>query len=435
MNLILYLILWYGFEGIFTSGKYWSLPQIIISLSRKIDEIFILLLLFQIITNFHLKSRYISNSIRLFSILYISILFFSSVINQTSPIILAEYFIRYGKGLIIFIYSIMFIEVNKNQILYFMKYLRIFFLLQFFINGLWFVGIRLIPNGDYSNADWAIGTFGNPFYTSLFTSIVLSGCFYELFIGKGISKRKIINFIYVLLCIIQLIWSDTKHLFFIIPLILFFQLFLLNFINSRKKILLIFLGLLISYNFTNTSLFYYLSDNFQTGKSLLLTSPKTMAYFHSFVTIPKEVPVAVLGAGPGKGGSFIGMEDNSVMTNKYFMKYNIESFRVGNTIMTVPYTGINTIQSELGYIGFGLILFMLFFLFRSMYYDNKYNHTFKYGQYFSKIDFVAFFCLLLFLTENIFADLLQHTVFPILVWFFVALYYLNNQKVISKSSI
>lgn len=428
MNLIIYLITWYGFEGIFTSGKYWTFPQPFISICRKVDELFILLLLFQIILNFHNRSKKISYSIRLFSISYIIILFFSCIVNQVSPFILAEYFIRYGKGLIIFIYSVMFIELNKKQILYFMGHLRLFFQLQFFINGLWFLGIRLIPNGDYSNADWAIGTFGNPFYTSLFTAIFLSGCFYQLLIGQGVSKGKIINFIYVLLCIIQLIWSDTKHLFFVIPSILFFQLFLLNILNKRKKIFLIILGLLLSYNFTNTSLFYYLSDNFNTGKRLLLSSPKTMAYYHSFITIPKEVPFAGLGAGPGKGGSFIGMEDNSVITNKYFMKYNIESLRVGNTIMTVPFTGINTIQSELGYIGFGFFMIMFFASFRSMYYNNKYNHIYKYGYYFSKIDFVAFFCLLLFVTENIFADLLQHTAFPVLVWFFIALYYLNNRK-------
>ena len=84
------------------------------------------------------------------------------------------------------------------------------------------------------------------------------------------------------------------------------------------------------------------------------------------------------------------------------MKYNIESLRVGNTIMTVPFTGINTIQSELGYIGFGFFMIMFFASFRSMYYNNKYNHIYKYGYYFSKIDFVAFFLFVIICNRKYF---------------------------------
>ena len=427
MRLIYSLFLWYGFEAIITSKKYWIFPEAIYSIARIVDELFIILFLINIVLNFRTHSKYISKSVLIFSFAYLSLLFFSGVINYVSPFILTEYIIRYGKGLIIVIYSLMFLNIDRKYLFNFMKYLRGFFLLQFFINSIWVLGIKIIPNGNFNNPDWAIGTFGNPFYIALFTGIVLSGTFYEFLIRDGISKNRIMYLTYIILCVVQLVWTDTKHLFFIIPLILMFQLFILNLIRYRTKVILLSIIIFFSFNGIRTYLGNYLSSNYKTGIRLMITSPKALAYYNSFVVIPSEVPFGLLGAGPGKGGSFIGKEDNSHLTNKYFTKYNIDELREGTTIATVPYTGITTIQSELGFIGFTIFIIMIFVLSKNIWAKNRYNIISRYYNHLSQIDFIAFFCLLLFIIENILVDLLQSSFFPVLVWFIISISYLHNR--------
>ena len=229
--------------------------------------------------------------------------------------------------------------------------------------------------------------------------------------------------------------ADTKHLFFIIPLILMFQLFILNLIRYRTKVILLSIIIFFSFIATNTFLVNYLSEHYKTGIRLILTSPKALAYYNSFVVIPSEVPFGLLGAGPGKGGSFIGKEDNSHLTNKYFTKYNISELREGNTIATVPYTGITTIQSELGFIGFIIFIIMIFVLSKSIWVKNRYNIISRYFNHLAQIDFIAFFCLLLFITENILADLLQSSFFPVIVWFFISVSIVKSKKLYTNNYI
>ena len=435
MNLIYNLFLWYGFEAIITSNKYWIFPGAIYSSARIVDEIFILMILAKIAMNFPTHGKYISKSVLLFSTVFLVIIGISGVVNQVSPIVMIEYIIRYGKGLIIFIYCSMFLNIQRKHLYIFMKYFRRFFLLQFFINSIWALGVKIIPNDNYYNVDWAIGTLGNPFSTAIFTAIILSGAFYEFFKRKGISKKRLLNFVFILLCLIQLFWADTKHLFFVIPLILLIQLFILNLIKFRTKIIVVLFLAFFSFQFATTlpSITHkgnYLQQNYLVGLDLFKTSPKGKAYYHSFNNIPEEVPFGLLGAGPGKGGSFIGKEDNSYFNYKYFTKYNIPGLRMGNTIMTVPYTGINSIQSELGIIGIFLISIMLLLLLKTMFFNNRYNMIGRYFNHITQIDFIAFFCLLLYIFENVLVDLLQHTFIPILVWFLVAISFIKYKNII-----
>ena len=434
MNLIIYLITWYGFEAIITSNKYWIFPGAIYSSAKIVDEIFILMILAKIAMNFPTHGKYISKPVLMFSTVYLLIIVISTVVNQVSPIVMSEYIIRYGKGLIIFIYCIMFLNIQRKHLYTFMKYFRRFFLLQFFVNSIWALGVRIIPNNDYGIADWAIGTLGNPFYIAIFTGVILSGTFYEFFKRKGISKKRLLNFVFIILCLIQLVWADTKHLFLVIPSILLIQVFILNLIKFRTKIIVVLSLVFIAFQFVSTlpsisDKGNYLQQNFLVGMELFTNSPKSRAYYHSFINIPDEVPFGFLGAGPGKGGSFIGKENNSYFNYIYFTKYNIPELRMGNTIMTVPYTGINSIQSELGILGIFLICIMILLLSKTMLINNRYNMIGRYFNHLTQIDFIAFFCLLLFLSENILVDLLQHSFIPILVWFFVAISYIKYKNI------
>jgi len=231
-----------------------------------------------------------------------------------STVVMAEYLLRYGKGLIIFIYCTMFLKIERKYFFYFMKYLRWFFLLQFALNGIWALDIKIIPNNNFNNIDWAIGSLGNPFYVAIFTCIVLTGSIYEFLFRNGISKKRIFDFVYIILCLIQFVWTDTKHLYLIFPLILIFQIFFLYLIKFRNKLIILILLGIISSGLINNTATHYLVENYNRGIRLMNISPKGLAYYHSFFSIPNEVPFSPLGAGPGKGGSFIGKEDNSYFT-------------------------------------------------------------------------------------------------------------------------
>ena len=428
MRLIYCLFLWYGFEAIITSNKYWDFPQIIYSLSRIVDELFIILFLANIILNFHTHSKYITKPVRLFSLSFLGILCFSSVINQVSTVVMAEYLLRYGKGLIIFIYCTMFLKIERKYFFYFMKYLRWFFLLQFALNGIWALDIKIIPNNNFNNIDWAIGSLGNPFYVAIFTCIVLTGSIYEFLFRNGISKKRIFDFVYIILCLIQFVWTDTKHLYLIFPLILIFQIFFLYLIKFRNKLIILILLGIISSGLINNTATHYLVENYNRGIRLMNISPKGLAYYHSFFSIPNEVPFSPLGAGPGKGGSFIGKEDNSYFTKKYFARYDIEELRVGSSISTVPYTGITSIQSELGFLGLGIFIFMIILIFKRLWSKNKFCIENNIYNHLTQIDFIALFCLIFWVVENVLADYLQTSFFPGLVWFFISISYLDKKN-------
>ena len=132
MNLIIYLITWYGFEAIITSNKYWIFPGAIYSSAKIVDEIFILMILAKIAMNFPTHGKYISKPVLMFSTVYLLIIVISTVVNQVSPIVMSEYIIRYGKGLIIFIYCIMFLNIQRKHLYTFIKNFRRFFFVTVF---------------------------------------------------------------------------------------------------------------------------------------------------------------------------------------------------------------------------------------------------------------------------------------------------------------
>ena len=161
---------------------------------------------------------------------------------------------------------------------------------------------------------------------------------------------------------------------------------------------------------------------------MLSISPKGLSYYHSFISIPNHVRLSLIGAGPGKAGSFIGKEHQAFLTKKYFMKYDIPQFRMGNSIMTLPYTGINTIQSELGYLGTILFFITIFFVIWRLMKINRANFNHKKYFVIGEVDFMAYFCVLFFVAENILADYLQQSLFPLIVWILISFSYFFDSK-------
>ena len=117
----------------------------------------------------------------------------------------------------------------------------------------------------------------------------------------------------------------------------------------------------------------------------------------------------IIGVGPGQGGSYIGIENNSIIAENYFSIYSYftDKLRRGS-ITTLPNTGITTLKSELGYLGlFNFLILLILTYYRLNVNLSKKNYPLIQA---SKILIVIFFL------ENIFADYLQHSLFPLITF-------------------
>ena len=426
MNFMYIILMWYGFEAIITSQYYFQLPNIIVNNARKVDELIILFMLFQILFIYFNRSRQINPIVKFYSYLFLLTVMISGLINLVSIPIILEYCLRYGKWVIIVFYCHLTFRWNEFHYYKFWKYINIYFLIQILINSLWFFDINYIPNIRQNHPfDWSLGTMGNSFNVALFSSIILSGHIYIVLRFKRKFIKKLYSYILITLSIIQIYWTNTNHLTLFIPVLLILTIYLLSSIKVIYKLILFsfFIALLL-----NVTTSFKTNDLIDTGLNRVKYSPKAYTYIHSFTTIPNIVPFGWLGAGPGEGGSYIGRENESDLAKKYFIKYDIPEIR-GGSILTNPYTGFNSIQSELGYFGTLIFLSLSASIILALY-RNKTNIRYRPTTYHSLVTFISLFFYLLFLAENTLGDFLQHSFFPILVWFFVSISLLKFDRVV-----
>jgi hypothetical protein len=154
----------------------------------------------------------------------------------------------------------------------------------------------------------------------MWLGIIFSFIFYIL------TKKKI-YIIYTLVCLILLIITSTKQLTFILPVILFFLL--RNQLKIKLKYIIIVFIVVISGAFLLYSKVEgRWSNNFGTDYSQLnmadfvTGSEKVQGYYSAIFDLPKELPVPLLGAGPGEYGSYVAMNARTLLSEKYIMYFN-----------------------------------------------------------------------------------------------------------------
>ena len=146
--------------------------------------------------------------------------------------------------------------------------------------------------------------------------------------------------------------------------------------------------------------------------TLASSSPKIASYIDSFNGEYKNFYQEFIGVGPGNGGSYVGIENKSFISENYFSIYDYftDKLRHGS-ITTLPNTGITTLKSELGYFGLSNFFILLISIFVNLNRSNKFLllHT------------LSSLLILVFLLENLFADYLQHSLFPLLTFIIVGI--------------
>tara|TARA_B100000427_G_C15494486_1_gene589202 strand:- start:1248 stop:1850 length:603 start_codon:yes stop_codon:yes gene_type:complete len=181
-------------------------------------------------------------------------------------------------------------------------------------------------------------------------------------------------------------------------------LFLIDQLSLFKKIIVSSFFVMITAFFINSSEFF--TNSFIT---LASTSPKIASYRDTFNGEYHNFYQEFIGIGPGNGGSYISLENKSFIAENYFSIYNYftDKLRRGS-ITTLPNTGIITFKSELGYFGLINFIIFLFLLYNKL--NKKISILNQPLIQLSKI------LIIIFLLENIFADYLQHSLFPLLTF-------------------
>ena len=395
MNLFNTILLLIIFESIFNTDVY-GLKNIIGSIVDIILNALIIFCGFYFLIN-KKNDNYVKGNFYFF----IFLSFFSTLINQTSFIDTMEFILRYGK-----IYFTFFIGYRLSESfdeINLFKTLTLINLINFLLNIFWMFDLKFLANKYIGTIDFATGLFGDALYQCLFSTIVLA--FSCLLLLKKEIYRKDILYFNIISSLIQILVSYSYHFFVVIFFAFTFSLIIFKSLKDTLKIILPIIFILFLFN--NFSKSEYFSNSFIT---LLNSSPKIASYRDTFLNEYQKPYQVIFGVGPGNGGSYIAIENNARIAENYFSIYDYftEKFRRGS-ITTLPNTAITTLKSELGYLGlinfFALIVYLISFM---------KNFTSR-----LKSPIIApfsVFIIFLFLLENIFADYLQHSLFPILTF-------------------
>lgn len=392
-NIFNIFIVIYIFESIFNTNIYGLNTSFGSVFSLLINALIIVLGMFTI---FKLKFNFVAKSLLAF--ILISLL--STIANKVNLINFLEFFLRYGQ-----IYFLLSIGIYFNKeigLKSIFKTLTMINLLNFAINLIFFFEIPIFRNKYIGTLDFATGILGDALYQCLFSSTVLV---MSIFMIKNISfKHKSLVYLNIAASLIQMYWSYSYHFYIVIVVAMIVFLFFGNHIKFVNKIFITTILIIITSFLINKSDFF--TNSFTT---LANTSPKVASYRDSFNGEYQNSFQEIIGVGPGRGGSYISIEDNTIIAENYFSIYNYftDKLRRGS-ITTLPNTAITTLKSELGYLGlFNFLILLIHIYFRLN--TNLSNKNYALIQA-SKLLIIIFFL------ENIIADYLQHSLFPLITF-------------------
>jgi len=337
-------------------------------------------------------------------ILFILISLFFFFYNQAGIINFIEFILRYGKIYFAFFFGLELLKNCGVQEVY-LSLCRVN-IVNFFFNFFFFLQVAIIPNKWIGSLDFATGLLGDCLYQSFFSLIVLS---FSIIQKNNLKTSKSFLIFNALLALIQIFWANVFSFYAIILISIPITFLLLgSFKNTLFTIVLVFSTVIYFFNYSESG-FYRESFN-----TLLGSSPKIISYNDAFSGEYKNNIQELIGVGPGLGGSFLSLKNKTSIAENYFNIYSYftDTFRKGS-ITTLPNTGIITIKSEIGYLGLLNYLFLFLVLTKSLLTTRSID--------LSSFQKLAIYLLVIFFLENIMADYLQHSIFPILTFIFIGM--------------
>ena len=238
----------------------------------------------------------------------------------------------------------------------------IFAAIQFPYNCIWQGAPWPKIHADYSGGMFGPGAGGHLIgYLSMYALILMAGWW----VGEGHhSRRRIKGWALFLLLVISydlIFMTDTKHALVIAPFALIPSMYHPR-VSMRLKTILGISGLL----FMVTAVFYLWlfmgSLNLRPHLDRMLNSPKGDVMAAVTVDFKHLVPYPFLGAGPGRFGSSLSVDDATPLARRYilpimderrryFMSAGATGFRTGGSQLVWPQSDFFTLMGEYGWAG------------------------------------------------------------------------------------
>lgn len=254
---------------------------------------------------------------RTFVILGIS--FVSMIVNFASPVGAIQFVLSIMKPIILFYWVVKFIHDDRlmkfaTNYLFFLIFLQV----PFVLFGLTTLGIAGY-SGDYATGATITGD-AHQVGIYMWLGIILNIALYFT------SKRKK-YLIFLGLCFSILFLTSTKQITAILPFVIILLLRLQLRITITKiaffvSILLVMGFALFTYVETIWVRVYGVEQQDQDYYAAVEGSEKIQGYYSAIYELPDELPIPLLGAGPGQYGSYVGMNARTLLSEKYIMSYN-----------------------------------------------------------------------------------------------------------------
>ena len=251
----------------------------------------------------------------------------------------------------------------------FMKAGTVFLLLQVALNAGWYMGINPLPN-NYVFVDLSQGSMGASNYTAYFLIPVIL-CLLASFITPDVRVRRAGIVLLLLLSTIQFYMCFAVHAYLLLAVSL--AIWMLQSGKLAKHLVrigvasLLLWGTVLALNVFFQASGYTFLDELSPTRLLerfaaMKYSPKGIVYRGVLFEAPHEMPVPLLGAGPGKFGSIVGFQYNTPLAERYinyiYDTWSGREMMLSGSITQNPHCGALGIWSETGPIGFALFFGM-----------------------------------------------------------------------------
>ena len=253
-------------------------------------------------------------------------------------------------------------------------------IIQLGMNLGWYVGLNPLPNWAAGGVDFAIGTLGS---STPVAYLSIAVCLMSLALILEAKKLKL-KWLFIgigLLSVFELFLTYTNHAVLLLGFCLLLEFVYV--IKHRKKLLVIAVSLCLIVGFIlfldssslsrkltgSTSIRNELSTrNLARRWNRIQYGVKGEVIRNVVFRAPRDMPVPVLGGGPGNFASSIGVQMNRYLARKYvnyfFLTYSGRIQLIGGSITQQVVTGLVAIWSELGPIGvllfFGMHIYAFF---------------------------------------------------------------------------
>ncbi|NKB23696.1 MAG: hypothetical protein GKR87_04835 [Kiritimatiellae bacterium] len=402
-----------------------------------LDELLVVVLL-GILFFHHIQDRLHLPELKLIKLVLIgliSLVVFSAIANQVPKKLAFHFVLQYARFFLIFYYSYVFLSVKDLKAVY-LSFSSLF-LLQVLMNVGWLLSINPLPSwAENSRADFAIG-IGLGANLIAYFSICFICVHIAVLLDTDQPRRRMFSFLMVLIGLFQLFVSYTFHAYILLFLCVGYQIFIAS-RSVQKQLFLVASVTLICALFVGLTL-YVSSDRFVSNAfdlrnlsnrwASMWRGPKGQSYKNNLVYLPKDCSVFYLaGAGPGNGGSTVARINRRPLADRYFnwvdLSFKRRTLSEGGSITGGPMTGILSIWSDLGPLGFmvywGLHLYTIYYItFKSRrgHYTDFYQRVFS--QAFPSV--MGMYIVLNILTDYIYLAFMSGG-----VWFLAACVWTTN---------